>query len=257
MVTINYRVNYDVSRKQVLDFFKSLGYFYLGKREKAVKNGNINIPTEVFIKEVEGGRFHLFIEFGTKRAGTEAYPQVIVHAHFDLFKKDGNKGHHKGRRDYNKDLNEMYNIHRAMKDDRIGFMEYKSQNVWHDTLKRKFKKYIKKVIERDYEHFENETYKKKIKNGQITFQLITQTKYVHLTCVYAIGKKHDLHRYKARGEMKRILKETLELIGKSKVNNSLNSIFNNEIYILLFFSIIYNLTEDINPNSIASIISSS
>ena len=98
MVSIDYRLTYDVLEQQVIDMFKSLGYFYIGKKKKALKKGKNWIPTEEFVKIYEIGRFHIFVEFSTKSSGTEAYPQVDVHAHFDYLKKKGEKEIHVTRR---------------------------------------------------------------------------------------------------------------------------------------------------------------
>lgn len=205
MVSIDYRLSYDVSEQQIIDMFKSIGYFHIGKRKKALKKGNNWIHTEEFVKIYEIGRFHIFVEFSSKSSGNEAYPQVDVHAHFDYFRKKGEKEIHVTRRNIRKDLNEMYDIHHALKEHNYGHMEDKSHYSAHDTFKNNYLKFLVKVLEKDYKYDQDGKYKKKLPNGQITFQIIGQRRYSHVVCVYAIGKKHDLYRDKASEELNRIM----------------------------------------------------
>lgn len=216
MVSIDYRLNYGVSREQIIDMFKSLRYFHIGKKKKALKKGQNWIPTEEFVKIYENGRFHIFVEFSSKSSGTEPYPQVDVHAHYDYFKKKGEKELHITRRNIRKDLKEMYDIHDALKDHNYGYMEYKSRNSTHDTIKNNHLKFLVKVLKKDYKYDQDGKYKKKLPNGQITFQIIEQRRYSHVVCVYAIGEKHELYRDKALEELNRIMDILYETINNAR-----------------------------------------
>ena len=216
MVSIDYRLNYGISREFIIDMFKSLGYFHIGKKKKALKKGNNWIPTEEFVKIYEIGRFHIFIEFSSKSSGTEAYPQVDVHAHYDYFRKKGEKELHITRRNIRKDLKEMYDIHDALKEYNYGHMEDKSHYSAHDTVKNNHLKFLVKEIKKDYKYDQDGKYKKKLPNGQITFQIIGQRRYSHVVCVYAIGEKHDLYRDKALEELNRIMDILYETINDAR-----------------------------------------
>ena len=205
MVSIDYRLNYDVSEQQVIDMIKSLGYFHIKKRKRALKKGQNWIPTEEFVKIYENGRFHIFVEFSSKSSGTEAYPQLDVHAHFDYFRKKGEKEIHVTRRNIRRDLNEMYDIHHTLKEYNYGYMEYKSHNCAHDTIKNNYLKFLVEVLKKEYKYDQDGKYKKKLPNEQVTFQIIEQRRYSHIVCVYAIGEKHDLFREKASKELNRIM----------------------------------------------------
>ena len=205
MVSIDYRLNYGVSEQEIIVMLKSLGYFHIGKKKKALKKGKNWIPTEEFVKIYEKGRFHIFVEFSSKSSGTEAYPQVDIHAHYDIFRKKGEKQIHVTRRNIHKDLNEMYDIHRALKEHKYGYIEYKSHNSAHDTIKNNYLKFLVKVLNKDYTYDQDGKYKKKLPNEQITFQIIGQRRYSHIVCVYAVGEKHDLYKGKASEELNRIM----------------------------------------------------
>lgn len=84
MVSVNYRIVYGIENEKIIDFFKEIGYSYRRSNKKAVKVEVEYIPTEEFLKYTNSGRFHLFITFGKKNSGTEAYPQVKVFLHFDV-----------------------------------------------------------------------------------------------------------------------------------------------------------------------------
>lgn len=216
MVSIDYRLHYGVKEQQIIDMFKSLDYIHIRKKKKALKKGGNWISAEEFIKIYENGRFHIFVEFSTKSSGTEAYPQVDVHAHYDYFKKKGEKEVHITRKNILRDLDEMFDIHGALKKYSYGYMEYKSSNSAHDTIKNTYLKCIVAELNRDYQYDKDGKYKKKLSNGQITIQIIEQRRYSHIVCVYAIGKKHDLFRDKALDELDRIMDNVFEKINDAK-----------------------------------------
>jgi len=218
MVTVNYRIDKGIPEAQVIGFFEHLGYIHLGRKEKTVKKGNRFIPIEELIRTEDGGRYHLYIEFGHKRAGKKPYPQAIVHAHYDLILKKGDKWVHQGRHNIEMDMDEMYEIHNAMKRAGIGSMEYKSKNAAYGTRRRKYLPLLKEVIKRDYEHFEDETYKKRLDNAQITVQIVEISRFLHIICVYAIGEEHELYLDKAKEELKRLINESETLIRRSEEN---------------------------------------
>ncbi len=216
MVSIDYRLYYGVEERQIIDMFKSIGYIHLRRKKKALKKGNNWISAKEFIRINENGRFHIFVEFSSKSSGTEAYPQVDVHAHYDYFKKKGDKEVHITRKNILKDLEEMYNIHQALKTHHYGHMEYKSKNSAHDTIKNSYLKYLVAELKHDYQYDKDGKYKKKLTDGQITFQIIEQRRYSHIVCVYAIGEKHDLFKDKALDELNRIMDKTFEKINDVK-----------------------------------------
>jgi len=216
MVSMDYRLEYNVTREQVLDLFKSIGYFHVRTKKKSVKKGDIWVSAEEFIKVDEKGRFHIFVEFSTKSSGTEPYPQVDVHAHYDYFKKKGEKEFHVTRRNIMRDLDEMYAFHKALKEAGYGFMEFKSNNSAHDTIRNSYLKILIKELQPSYEYDKDGKYKKKLKNGQITMQIIEQKRFSHVVCVYAIGEKHDLFRDKALEELNRIMENVYEKLNKMK-----------------------------------------
>lgn len=216
MVSIDYRLEYGVKEEQVIEMLKSIGYICIRKKKKALKKGDNWISAEEFIRINESGRFHIFVEFSSKSSGNEVYPQVDIHAHYDYFKKKGDKEIHVTRKNVQRDLDEMYNIHGALKKHRYGYMEYKSQNSAHDTIKNSYLKYLVAELKQDYQYDNNGKYKKKLSNGQITFQIIEQRRYSHIVCVYAIGKKHDLSKDKALDELNRIMDSVFEKINVAK-----------------------------------------
>ena len=208
MVSIDYRLEYEVTREEIFEMFKSMGYIHLRTKKRAVKKGEKWITAEEHIKVTKEGRVHIFVEFSTKSSGTEAYPQIDVHAHYDYVKKEGKKEFHITRRDMIKDLGEMFEIHDTLKQNGYGYMEYKSLNSAHDTIKTKKKIQFEHVLIKDgYRYDADGKYKKRIFEGQITFQIIEQHFFSHTVCVYAIGEKHDLSREKALQESDRIMKK--------------------------------------------------
>lgn len=215
MVSIDYRLDYGVIEQQIIEMFKSIDYIHL-KKKKALNKGNNWISAEEFIRINEDGRFHIFVEFSSKSSGTEAYPQIDVHAHYDYFKKKGDKEIHVTRKNIMKDLDEMYNIHGALKKHGYGYMEYKSHNSAHDTIKNTYLKYLIAELKQDYQYDNDGKYKKRFSNGQITFQIIEQRRYSHIVCVYAIGKKHDLSKDKALDELNRIMDSVFEKINVAR-----------------------------------------
>ena len=216
MVSIDYRLEYNVTKEQVLNLFKTIGYFHVRSKKKSVKKGGKWLAAEEFIKVDKGGRFHIFIEFSTKSSGTEPYPQVDVHAHYDYFKKKGEKEVHVTRRNLKRDLDEMYDIHRALKEAGYGHMEFKSHSSAHDTIKNNYLKFFIEELQPSYEYDKDGKYKKKIENGQITVQIIEQRRYSHIVCVYAIGDKHDLFRDNALEELNRIMDNMYQKINHAK-----------------------------------------
>ena len=171
---------------------------------------------EEFIKPYENGRFHIFIEFSSKSSGTEAYPQVDIHAHYDYFRKKGEKDIHITRRNIKRDMNEMYEIHKALKEHEYGYMEYKSHNSAHDTIRNTYRRFLITELNQGYQYDKDGKYKKKVPDGQITLQIIEQRRYSHIVCVYAIGEKHDLYRDKAKEELKGLMDKVYKLIDDTK-----------------------------------------
>ncbi|MHA1375660.1 MAG: hypothetical protein ACTSR7_15365 [Promethearchaeota archaeon] len=211
MVSIDFRLGYDVTKEQIFEMLRSIGYVHVRMKPKAVKKGIKLISAEEYIMVEESGRFHIFVEFSTKSSGTEAYPQIDIHAHYDHFRKIGNKETHVTRRNTKKDLREMYVIHDALNERGYGYMEYKSQNSAHDTFKTKNKKVLVSILERDYKYNTDGKYKRIVFGGQITFQIVEQRRFSHTICVYAFGIKHDLFRDKAIEESNRIMDELAQL----------------------------------------------
>ncbi len=216
MVSIDYRLHYGVEEQEVIELFKSIGYVYIRKKKKALKKGDKRFSAEEFIKLYENGRFHIFIEFSSKSSGTEAYPQVDVHAHYDYFRKKGEKDIHVTRRNIKRDMNEMYEIHKALKEHEYGYMEYKSHNSAHDTIKNTNMKFLLAELNQKYQYDKDGKYKKKLPDGQITLQIIEQRRYSHIVCVYAIGEKHDLYRDEAKEELKVLMEKVYKKINDNK-----------------------------------------
>ena len=206
LVSIDYRLEYEVTKEQIFEMFKSMGYIHLRTKKRAVKKGQRWIAAEELIKVTEEGRVHIFVEFSTKSSGNEAYPQIDVHAHYDYVKKEGEKEYHITRRNIMKDLREMFEIHDMLKHYGYGYMEYKSLYSAHNTIKTKKRDQLARILINDDYHYDADgKYKKRILEGQITFQIIEQHFFSHTVCVYAIGEKHDLSREKAIQESDRIM----------------------------------------------------
>jgi len=84
MVSIDFRLEYGVSKEQIFEMLRSIGYVHVRTKPKAAKKGTKWISAEEYIKVEESGRYHIFVEFSTKSSGTEAYPQIDIHAHYSI-----------------------------------------------------------------------------------------------------------------------------------------------------------------------------
>ena len=208
MVSIDYRLYTWVTEEQILEMLKSIGYIFVRNKSKALKKGKKSIAAKEFIRAVKNGRYHIFVEFSKKSSGNVASPQVDIHAHYDIFKKKGDKDIHVTRQNIPRDLDEMYNIHEVLKQNNYGYMEFKSKNSAHNTIKNSHKSFLLTVLAKKYAYDRDGKYKKKFPEGQITFQIIEQKRYSHLVCVYAVGIEHDLIKKLAQEELNRILELT-------------------------------------------------
>ncbi len=216
MVSIDYRLYTWVTEEQVIEMLKSKGYIYIKEKSKALKKGKTWITAKELIRVGKNGRYHIFVEFSTKSSGNVASPQVDIHAHYDIFKKKGEKDIHVTRQNIPRDLDEMYNIHSVLKEKNFGYMEFKSNNSAHSTIKNSQKPFLLNVLAQNYTYDRDGKYKKKFPEGQITFQIIEQRRYSHLVCVYAVGLKHDLIKELAQEELDRILERSYKIIEKAQ-----------------------------------------
>lgn len=87
MVSINFRINYEVRKEEINNSLRNSGYEYIGLNNKAIKVRDEYLNTEVFIRNTKNGRYHLFTAHGKKYSGTEDYPQLKVFLHYDIKKK--------------------------------------------------------------------------------------------------------------------------------------------------------------------------
>lgn len=86
MVSINFRINYEISKEQINKALKNCGYESIGVNNKAIKVKDEYLNTEVFVRNTKNGRYHLFTAHGNKYSGTEEYPQLKVFLHYDIKK---------------------------------------------------------------------------------------------------------------------------------------------------------------------------
>ena len=74
MVSINFRINYGISKEEINNALKNIGYENIGVNSKAIKVKDEYLTTEVFIRNTTNGRYHLFTAHGKKYSGSEEYP---------------------------------------------------------------------------------------------------------------------------------------------------------------------------------------
>jgi len=207
MVRVNFRMNDGIENSQILQFFKDIGYEHILSDNKSIKVEGEIIPTEVYVRATQNGRYHLHIAYGNKFSGHIKFPQVKVFAHFDIKKMIRGKERHIPDRNEKRNLSEMYRIGKKMEDNNLGFLEEKDKNCAHGTLngenKDRLIEYIKKE---DYKRYAKGKYRKRLKDAQFTLAIFEQEKYIHIVCVYAkiVREYHDLFKNKAVEEFDRI-----------------------------------------------------
>ncbi len=86
MVSINFRINYGISKEEINNVLKNIGYENIGDNNEAVKVKDAYLNTEVFIRNTNNGRYHLFTAHGKEYSGSEEYPQLNVFLHSALEK---------------------------------------------------------------------------------------------------------------------------------------------------------------------------
>ncbi|KKN64288.1 hypothetical protein LCGC14_0493330 [marine sediment metagenome] len=209
MVRVNFRKNYEIENEKIIKFFKDIGYEHIGSNNQTIKVEDEIIPTEVFVRNTQNGRYHLHVAFGFKYSGTERYPQTRVFAHFDIKKIVRGKERHFADRNEKRNICEIERIGKRMKEADLGFLEEKDQKCAHGTLdlanKEKLFEYINK---NGYKKYEKGKFRKKMNGSQCTLALFKQEKFIHVVCVYAryIGTFHNLIKPKAIAELHKITK---------------------------------------------------
>jgi len=210
MVQINYRIHYGIPSEILLQFFKDIGYGYRGKNKKSIKKGGERVVAHEFLRTEGKGRFHIFVEFGYKTSGTEAYPLAKLYAHYELVKNVRGREVHIPIDDKNFEMEEMYRIHRKLKERKFGFMEHKDIYCAHGTHRIEAKKKLLEIITRDYpENYDILKYRRREDNVQYVISIIEQYKYLHiiLVCAHIEGKEHILQKEEAEAELNRIFEE--------------------------------------------------
>jgi len=209
MVHVNFRLESNWTEEKIFQIFQELGYIKKGFKKKEIQIEYKFIPTHEFVREKKNGRNHIFLFFGNKASGTEAYPQLKVYTHYDIYRKRKGKVVHIPSKNEERDVEEMYRIHRALKKAGLGYLEHKYMNCWHVTLEKIHKKKIKKYIkENGYIKFEPGKYRKSMETSQYVIVLEYERKYIHIICVYAFIteiNKHILNREKAKKEMNKVM----------------------------------------------------
>jgi len=210
MVCVNYRIEYEVKIEEIIDFFKEIGYIYRRLNNKAVSVEEIFISTYEFIRKKNSGQFHLFISFGQKYSGSEAYPQVKVFLHYDIFKIVKDKERHFPDTNERRNMKEIYRIEKELIKKNIGFLEEKDRNCAHATVKITLKEKIMVEILSKYRRYERGKYRRRFNSSQYVINLIEQDPYIHIICVYAkiLNKEHILIKVRSEKELKRILSIT-------------------------------------------------
>lgn len=210
MVQINYRIHYEIPSERILQFFKDIGYEYRGKNKKSIKKGDERVVAHEFLRTKGKGRFHIFVEFGYKASGTEPYPQAKLYAHYELVKNVRGHEVHIPIDDTHFEMEEMYRIHRKLKEHKFGFMEHKDIFCAHGTHRIEAKKKLLEIITRDYpENYDILKYRRREDNVQYVISIIEQYKYLHiiLVCAHIEGKEHILQKEEAEAELNRIFEE--------------------------------------------------
>jgi len=208
MVKVNLRKNYGIENSRILQFFKDIRYEHIGSNNKSIKVEDEIIPTEVFVRNTQNGRYHLHVAFGVKSSGTENYPQIKVFAHFDINKIIQGKEKHIPDSNEKRNMREMYKIDKKLIKARLGFLEDKDRRCAHGTLymdnKEKLMEYIKK---NNYIRYAKGKYRQRNKGFQYTLALFEQEKFIHVLCVHAkyVGHDQDLIKSKALEEFNRIV----------------------------------------------------
>lgn len=207
MVRVNFRMNDGIENQQILQFFKDIGYEHIASENKSIKVEDEIIPTEVFVRNTQSGRYHLNIAFGNKYSGHIKFPQVKVFAHFDINKIIGGKEKHIPDRNEKRNLKEMYRIGKKIEAKKLGFLEEKDQKCAHGTLNGENKNQLMEFLKAEnYKRYAIGKYRKRLNGAQFTLAIFEQEKYIHIVCVYAkiVRGYHNLNKYKALEEIKRI-----------------------------------------------------
>jgi len=207
MVSVNFRIGYEIEHDRIIKFFKDFGYILKRTNMTAIRVEDEYIPTEEFVRCTQSGRFHLFIAFGQKYSGTELYPQVKIFLHYDIVKTI--KGHIKHFPDRNecRNFREIYRIEKKLISENIGFLEEKDRNCTHMTMEISKLSKFRDIILGDYEKYEKGKYRKRFNSSQYAISIIEQEPYVHIVCVYAkiVNKEHILDKRKSDKELERII----------------------------------------------------
>ncbi len=207
MVSVNFRINDGIENQKIIEFFKDIGYEYIGANKKSIKVEDDYLNTEIFIRNTKNGRYHIYLAFSKKYSGTEEYPQLNIFLHFDIKKIVKGKEKHFPDRNEKRNMKEIYRIEKIFKTTRLGFLEVKDIMCAHATIDLEDKEKLLEILGRDYTEYDKWKFRKRFNLSQCTISLHEQVRFIHIVCVYAkiVGKDHDLIKAKAIKELDTII----------------------------------------------------
>ena len=210
MVSVNFRVNYGIKKEDILNFLKNIGYEHIGTNSTSIKVEDEYLNTDIFVKNTQNGRYHLYLAFGKKYSGSEEYPQLKVFLHYDIKKVVKGKEKHFHDKNEERNMREIYKIEVKIINAKIGFLEIKDKMCAHTTIDLTDENKLMEILQTDFKKYDKGKYRKKYNSSQCTIALYEQEKFIHIICVYAkiVGKDHDLIRFKAISELKNIIQKT-------------------------------------------------
>jgi len=199
------------SKKFVIkEFFQKIGYKNIRENTKEVLRGDEYIRTDEYIREINTGRYHLYIAKGQKSSGLIHYPTIKILGHFDIDKPKNGKPRHIWDKNERRITNEMYRIDKELKKVKIGSMEYKDKYCAHMSLEiNDFNKVLRIIIGNGYEKYDNGKYKRRVNSHQYALQLIRKGRFIDFVCVCAyIGDHtHTLVKIMAEEELSKLMQK--------------------------------------------------
>jgi len=154
MVSINFRINYEVRKEEINNSLRNSGYEYIGVNNKAIKVKDEYLNTEVFIRNTKNGRYHLFTAHGKKYSGTEEYPQLKVFLHYDIKKIIKGKERHINDSNERRNMKEILKIENQLVSTNIGFLEEKDKKCAHTTIELKDKDTLLKILNKEFKSYD-------------------------------------------------------------------------------------------------------
>ena len=183
------------SKKFVIkEFFQKIGYKNIRENTKEVLRGDEYIRTDEYIREVNKGRYHIYVAKGHKSSGHIHYPTIKILGHFDIDKPKNGKPRHFWDKNERRIIKEMYRIDKELKKVKIGFMEHKDKYCAHMSLEiNDFNRVLRIITMNGFEKYDQGKYKRRVNSHQYTLQLIRKGKFIDFVCVCAYIEKLGSH----------------------------------------------------------------